>query len=67
MRKGKDPKLDPYPYLSLADPDPGGPKTCAGSGSPTLPNSNIKIYQEYKNKEFHKSYKIISIVESLKL
>jgi hypothetical protein len=33
MRKGKAPDLDPY--LSLTDPDPGGPKTC-GSGSPTL-------------------------------
>jgi hypothetical protein len=39
MRKGKEP--DPYPYLWLIDPDPGGPKTCgsesgSGSGCPTL-------------------------------
>jgi hypothetical protein len=32
MRKGKDPKPDPYQYLLLIDPDPGGPITC-GSGS----------------------------------
>ncbi len=41
MRKGKDTESDPDPYLSLIDPDPGGPKTCgsrsgSGSGSPTL-------------------------------
>jgi hypothetical protein len=36
MGKGKDPD----PYLSLIDPDPGGPKTCkyCRSGSPTLDN-----------------------------
>jgi hypothetical protein len=38
MRKGKvsDPNTDPY--LSLMDPDPGGPETCGpcGSGSPML-------------------------------
>jgi hypothetical protein len=33
MREGKDP--DPYPYLSLMDPDLGGPKTCvSGCGDP---------------------------------
>ncbi len=26
MRKGKDPEPDPDPYLSIMDPDPGGPK-----------------------------------------
>ncbi len=38
MRKGKDPKPDPDPYLWLMDTDPDGPKTCGscGSGSPTL-------------------------------
>ncbi len=35
MRKGKDPKPDPDPYLWLTDLDPISPKTC-GSGSPTL-------------------------------
>ncbi len=32
LRKGKDPD----PYLWLMDPDPGGPKTCGFSRSPTL-------------------------------
>ncbi len=34
----KDPDLDPYIESWLADPDPGGPKTCGscGSGSATL-------------------------------
>jgi hypothetical protein len=38
MRKGKDPDMDPDPYLWLMDPDPGALKTCEswGSGYPTL-------------------------------
>jgi hypothetical protein len=38
MIEGPDPEPDPDPYLSLMDPDPGGPKTCGsyGSGSALL-------------------------------
>ncbi len=40
IRKGKDP--EPDPYLWLVDPDPGGPKTCGSSGSPTLAKTRWK-------------------------
>ncbi len=43
MRKGKDPDLEPDPYLWLMDPDPGGPKIC-GFGSPRLLSSCL-IYR----------------------